>query len=107
MPKIGEVRAGDLAKLPEKVAYVKKQGQTREHHCHGGMPGCKGQCPPAMWGCRSCWFKLPKSLRDKIWATYRPGQEVNLTPSREYLEIARQVQDWIETNYPTTRRRSH
>lgn len=37
--------------ISEKVEYVKSQGQAREYHCHGGMPGCKGQCPPAMWGC--------------------------------------------------------
>jgi len=24
--------------------------------------------PPKMWGCKKHWFKLPKSLRDKIWS---------------------------------------
>jgi hypothetical protein len=52
--------------------------------------------PPAMWGCKAHWFKLPKHLRDKIWATYRPGQEVNMTPSKAYLEAARQVDQWIQ-----------
>lgn len=99
MPRIGEVRAGDLASQEEKIRYVKKQGQTREHHCHGRMPGCKGQCPPAMWGCLSCWRRLPKYLRDKIWAAYRPGQEVNMTPSREYLDVAEEVQEWIDAHY--------
>lgn len=85
---------------PVKVAYVKSQGQTRSHHCHGRMPGCKGQCPPAKWGCTSCWFKLPKFLRDKVWAAYVPGQEVNMTPSRHYVAVAREVQAWIAANYP-------
>lgn len=49
-----------------------------------------------MWGCRKHWFSLPKRLRDRIWETYRPGQEVNLTPSAEYLEVATEVQEWIE-----------
>lgn len=87
----------------QKVDWVLSQGQTREHDCHGGMPGCKGQCPPARWGCYPCWKKLPKYLRDKIWAAYKPGQEVNLSPSSEYLKVAREVQEWIEANYPNRR----
>jgi len=42
---------------------------------------------------------LPKTLRDKVWASYRPGQEVNLTPSREYLAMALEVQQWIKDNH--------
>jgi hypothetical protein len=48
-----------------------------------------------MWGCREHWYQLPGGLRDQIWRTYRPGQEITKTPSREYLAIARQVQNWI------------
>jgi hypothetical protein len=81
-----------------KVTYVKKQTQFRSHHCH--WPGCKKQVPPAMWGCREHWFKLPKYLRDKIWAAYRPGQEKDMNPSRAYLQVADEVQQWI-TNYIT------
>lgn len=76
-----------------KVQWVKSQGQTREHECH--WPGCKRQVPPAQWGCKQHWFKLPKLLRDKVWAAYRPGQEVDMTPSEEYLAVAREVQRWI------------
>ena len=79
-----------------KAAYVKRQGQTRDHHCH--WPGCGKNVPPAMWGCKAHWFALPKHLRDRIWATYRPGQEVNLTPSQEYMDAAYAVQAWIQNN---------
>jgi hypothetical protein len=48
-----------------------------------------------MWGCRAHWYKLPKRLRDRIWESYRPGQETDLSPSTEYLAAARDVQDWI------------
>lgn len=82
----------------EKVAYVKGQGQTRDHHCH--WPGCDKQVPPAMWGCYRHWMMLPKALRDKVWAAYRPGQEVTMTPSREYLAVAWEVQQWIRENHP-------
>jgi hypothetical protein len=81
----------------DKRAYVRSQGQTRDHHCH--WPGCDQPVPPAMWGCKRHWFKLPKRLRDRIWATFRPGQEVNMTPSDEYLAVATEVQKWIRDNY--------
>ena len=64
-----------------------------EHTCH--WPGCETRVPTAMWGCKGHWFALPKRLRDRIWATYRRGQEVTKTPSPEYMEAAREVQDWI------------
>jgi hypothetical protein len=77
----------------DKRAYVQRQGQTRNHHCH--WPGCDKQCPPAMWGCKAHWFALPKYLRDAIWRTYEPGQEVTMTPSAAYLDVADAVQKWI------------
>lgn len=76
-----------------KVAHVLRAGQTRDHTCH--WPGCEKQVPPAKWGCTTHWFKLPKKLRDKVWAAYRPGQEISLTPSMTYLAVAREVQNWI------------
>lgn len=76
-----------------KREYVRSQGQTRKHGCH--WPGCDKQVPPAMWGCKAHWFALPKSLRDRIWLTYVPGQEATLTPSADYLEVAHEVQEWI------------
>lgn len=77
-----------------KGEYVLSQSQTRRHACH--WPGCVAQVPPALWGCRSHWFKLPKRLRDKIWAAFKPGQEKSMTPSRAYLEAAKEVQEWIQ-----------
>ena len=66
------------------------------HTCH--WPGCKVNVPPAMWGCKTHWFKLPKNLRDRIWLTYKPGQEITKTPSKEYLSAADAVQKWIREN---------
>jgi hypothetical protein len=76
-----------------KAAYVLRQPQSRNHTCH--WPGCEKPVPPAMWGCKTHWYALPKNLRDEIWKTYRPGQEKTLSPSRDYLEVARKVQNWI------------
>lgn len=82
--------------VKDKVEYVKSQGQTRNHHCH--WPGCNKQVPPAQWGCSQHWFKLPNNLRNKIWATYKPGQEIDSTPSDAYLKAANEVQQWIKNN---------
>ena len=76
-----------------KADYVRSQGQSRDHHCH--WPGCTRQVPPAMWGCTKHWYALPAELRNRIWQTFRPGQEVNATPSQEYLAAANAVQTWI------------
>lgn len=85
-----------MTDLFDKKEYVRKQGQTRDHHCH--WPGCTKSVPPAMWGCKAHWFRLPKKLRDKIWATFEPGQEVDMSPSSEYLKVANEVQAWIREN---------
>lgn len=83
-----------MTPIGEKVSYVKRQGQTRNHHCH--WPGCDKQVPPALWGCRPHWYTLPQHLRDQVWKAYRPGQEVSGTPSADYLAVARAVQQWIK-----------
>ena len=66
------------------------------HTCH--WPGCANVVPPRMWGCRGHWFRLPRELRARIWAAYRPGQETDKRPSAEYLRAAGAVRDWIEAN---------
>lgn len=77
-----------------KADYVRRQAQDRRHTCH--WPNCDQQVPPAMWGCRPHWYRLPRGLRSKVWAAYVPGQERTLTPSSDYLAVAREVQTWIE-----------
>lgn len=76
-----------------KVDHVRKAKQTREHTCH--WVGCNKQVPPAMWGCSFHWYKLPLNLRNKIWRTYKVGQEETLTPSAAYLEAAKEVDAYI------------
>lgn len=73
---------------------VKENAPQADHHtCH--WPGCIKGVAPRLWGCYPHWMRLPKRLRDEIWRTYRPGQEITKTPSAEYLSAARAVQDWI------------
>lgn len=76
-----------------KVQHVLAARQTRRHVCH--WPGCPRQVPPARWGCRDHWYMLPPHLRAKIWAAYQIGQEETANPSRTYVEVALEVQEWI------------
>lgn len=76
-----------------KASHVRSAGQTRPHHCH--WTGCERNVPPAMWGCREHWFRLPKRLRDRVWAAYRPGQEEDGDVSATYFAVANDVQAWI------------
>lgn len=57
------------------------------HKCHA--TGCTENVKPAMWGCRRHWFMVPKRIRDRVWSTYRAGQEDDWKPSRSYLLAAR------------------
>lgn len=84
-----------------KAEHVREQLRTDRrgnHHCH--WPGCDKAVPAAAWGCRTHWFKLPQRLRNAIWRAYRPGQEESKMPSRDYVEVAREVQAWIAANHP-------
>lgn len=63
------------------------------HTCH--WRGCNVPVPPRMWGCKTHWFRLPKFLRDRIWATYVPWQEIRKDPSQDYLDAADAVDAWI------------
>lgn len=87
-----------MTEIRNKVAYVQSQGQHRRHLCH--WPGCTKQVPPALWGCKVHWYRIPRELRNLIWQTYRPGQETDLKPSSQYIDAAKQVQQWIAANYP-------
>ena len=66
------------------------------HTCH--WPGCATVVPPAMWGCKAHWYRLPKAIRDDIWANYRPSQEITKTPSDGYIAAAKRAQAWIKEN---------
>ena len=77
-----------------KADYVRSQPQTRGHECH--WPGCGQEVPPAMWGCKKHWFALPATLRARVWAAYRPGQENDLKVSEAYFQVANEIQAWIK-----------
>lgn len=83
-----------------KYDYVRSEMRKDPggHHCH--WPSCEKKVAPAVWGCKQHWMMLPLFLRNKIWAAYRPTQEISKTPDRRYIDVAHEVQAWIATNYP-------
>lgn len=86
-----------MSDIADKVAYVKAGTPTGDHTCH--WTGCKVQVPPSMWGCSQHWYKLPRPIRNRIWAAYRPGQEIRKDPSESYLRAAAVAQAWIDANH--------
>jgi hypothetical protein len=61
---------------------------VRAKHRECYHPRCRTHVPSARFACRPHWYSLPKPLRDRIWSTYVPGQEVTMTASDEYLAAA-------------------
>lgn len=86
--------------LGQKVAHVKEVKFEKGHTCH--WPGCTVEVKPTHWACPKHWFKLPKHLQARIWHAYQPGQEQTKNPSREYIEVAREVQDWVNAHARST-----
>jgi len=63
------------------------------HHCHA--TNCNIEVIPEMFMCRKHWFMLPKTIRNKIWATYRNGQCDDMNPSKSYCETAKNAVIWL------------
>lgn len=76
---------------------------SNDHRCHWPL-GCRRLVRPAMWGCPQHWYMLPLALRKKVWDNYRPGQEVDKTPSTKYLEVIEEVREWVKEHHGTVKR---
>lgn len=64
-----------------------------KHLCHA--EGCQTAVPPRMLMCKTHWFMVPELDRLRVWALYRPGQEITKTPSMEYLAHVAHVIDVV------------
>lgn len=70
-----------------------RRGVTPGHRCH--FPGgCDKLTAAAQFCCTHHWRMIPRHLQRKIWAAYRPGQEVDKSPTARYMEVMREVKDW-------------
>jgi hypothetical protein len=59
------------------------------HTCHA--TNCAVRTSPEMFMCKRHWFALPKAMRDRIWATYRPGQCDDWNITKGYADAAREA----------------
>lgn len=53
------------------------------HYCHAA--GCGSEVPPKLLMCYRHWRMVPKDIQALVWKHYRPGQEIDKRPTREYL----------------------
>lgn len=49
------------------------------HHCHA--VDCPTVVPPIFLMCAAHWLRVPRPIRERVHAEYRPGQEVRKDPS--------------------------
>lgn len=56
------------------------------HRCHARE--CEVEVPPEMLMCRTHWFRVPRHIRQAVWANYRRGQCDDKNPSEEWHEAA-------------------
>lgn len=56
-------------------------------------PKCRRKIPRSLLACKSCWFSLPKALRDKVWRHYQPKQEEpsGPAPTPEYYNVLKEA----------------
>lgn len=64
-----------------------------KHTCHA--IGCNLIVPPRMLMCLRHWRMVPKALQADVWATYRPGQEIDKQPSEAYRLAQRAAIDAV------------
>lgn len=69
-----------------------------KHRCH--WPGCDAIVPASLWGCRAHWFRLPPGIRRRLTAAYRPGQEQDKRPTRDYIQAAKDARTWALQQKP-------
>lgn len=63
------------------------------HRCHA--IGCETEVEPKLLMCRPHWKMVPKFLQKEIWRWYRPGQEIDKKPSREYMAVQKLAIDAV------------
>jgi hypothetical protein len=80
--------------MTSKANHVRTESQSGKHPC--SWPGCTVLVKSSMWGCQRHWYSLPAKIRQRIWDTYRPGQENDGKLSAGYLSAFRDTQVWIK-----------
>ena len=85
------MRARPPAKAVKKPAPKTKSGSSAAkpgaHHCHA--IACERACPPECLMCSAHWRMVSRAKQRAVWASYRPGQCDDKSPSARWLEAAK------------------
>lgn len=52
------------------------------------IPGCGNQIDPSRLMCRAHWYVVPKTMRDRVWATWRSGQGAFSAEHQDAVRVA-------------------
>lgn len=78
---------GDVATVHQEP--LPRREKAPEHHCHA--ENCDVKVPPKMLMCAKHWRLVSKPLQREVWRHYRPGQEIDKKPTREYLDVMKRA----------------
>lgn len=86
----------DERHAPPGMVYKDKgvDAVTTPHTCHA--IGCERIVKERIFMCYWHWSRLPVTLKRRIWATYREGQEIDKNPSLEWLDAAHACRTWLQ-----------
>lgn len=65
-----------------------------KHLCHA--TGCTVEVPPKLLMCPRHWRMVPPDIQRAVWRHYRPGQEIDKRPTKEYLEVMKLAIEVVE-----------
>jgi hypothetical protein len=52
------------------------------------VPGCGEQIDPSRLMCRGDWYRVPKQLRDRVWATWQSGRGISSSEHQGAVRLA-------------------
>lgn len=58
------------------------------------VDGCENERDPAHVMCKSCWFTVPKAIRDDVWRTFRargPWADESISARERAITVAEQA----------------
>lgn len=76
------------------ITYLVDKPEIVNHHICA-WPECQDKIY-GLFACAPHWRQIPRKLQRKIWRAYEIGQEVDMSPSVEYLNVVDEVQEYIK-----------
>jgi hypothetical protein len=61
---------------------------TAPPSCRCPVPGCREPIDPSRLMCRAHWYRVPRHLRDLVWATWRSGEGALSSEHQQAVRVA-------------------